>query len=145
MKPCAFTQDAPREFAAMNGSRPRVANLAAKYLRKHGETVEDWDGVCGELADAIIGPDDDIIYVEGEIGWRFHMVPLVGGLIHDAWCEGDALPLRDWLAKMFGASWVEVSQNGDAFYEGLANEFQDGNDQAHPTAAKASVGGTKNL
>ena len=111
----------------MTGSRPRVENLAAKYLREHGETVEDWDGVCGELADRIIGPDDDIIYVEGEIGWRFHMVPLIGGLIHDAWCEGDALPLTEWLAKMFGPAWVEISLNGDTFYEGRASEFQHGN------------------
>lgn len=114
-------------FAAMTGSRPRVANLAAKYLHEHGETVADWDGVCGELADAIIGPDDDIIYVEGEIGWRYHMVPLIGGLIHDAWCDGDALPLAGWLAKMFGDSWVTVAQNGDDFYEGPASEFKDEN------------------
>ena len=99
-------------------------NLAQKFLRDRGETIEDWDGVCGELADAIIGPNDDIIYVEGEIPWRYHMVPLIGGLIHDAWCEGDALPLTDWLAKMFGDSWVEVSRNGDLFFEGHANEFR---------------------
>lgn len=118
-----IAESSNRASTAMTCPRP---NLAQKFLRDRGETIEDWDGVCGELADAIIGPNDDIIYVEGEIPWRYHMVPLIGGLIHDAWCEGDALPLTDWLAKMFGDSWVEVSRNGEVFYEGSANEFRTG-------------------
>jgi hypothetical protein len=132
MKPSTFTQDAPREFAAMTGSRP---NLAHEFLRGRGETVGDWDGVCGELANELVGPEDSIIWVGGDIQWRYHMVPLIGGLIHDAWCEGDALPLAEWLAKMFGDSCVTVAQNGDDFYEGPADEFKDENkDSATPVA-----------
>ncbi len=101
-------------------------NLAKKYLADHGETVADWDGICGELANAVIGPGDSLLYVEGDIQWRFHMVPLIGGMVHDAWCEGDALPPRDWLTKMFGDSHVEVSLNGDMSYEGRACDFDEG-------------------
>lgn len=98
-------------------------NLATEYLKRHGETVEDWDGCCGSLADKVIGPNDSLIWVEGpSIKWRYHMVPLIDGLIHDAWCEGDALPIPEWLTKMFGGEWVQVSENGDTFYEGPANK-----------------------
>jgi len=96
-------------------------NLAAKYLLDRRETVADWDGVCGELANAVMRPGDDMLYVEGDIPWRFHMAPIIAGLVHDAWCPGDALPPREWLAKMFGAAWVEVSMNGDTFYSGPAD------------------------
>ncbi len=98
-------------------------NRAAAFLAARNETVADWEGVCGELANEIIGPDDDIIHVEGEIAWRYHMAALIGGLIHDAWCEGGALPLADWLSKMFGAAEVTVALNGDDIYTGPADEF----------------------
>jgi len=101
-----------------------VPNLATKYLAAHGETVADWDGACGELANKIIGPEDDILYVEGAIAWRYHMVPLIRGFVHDAWCEGDALPPRVWLEKMFGNAQVEVSLNGETIYAGPADKFQ---------------------
>jgi hypothetical protein len=104
-------------------------NRATEYLKRHGETVADWEGNCGSLADKIQEHGDDMIWVEGAgIQWRYHMVVLSGGLIHDAWCDGDALPLPEWLAKMFGEEWVEVSKNGnDAFYEGPANKFTNAN------------------
>jgi hypothetical protein len=105
------------------GSRLRAENLATKYLREHGETVADWDGICGELASAVMGVADDLLYVEGEIAWRYHMAPLICGLVHDAWCEGDALPPREWLEKMFGEADVEVSLNGDTIYRGAASAF----------------------
>jgi hypothetical protein len=101
-------------------------NLALQYLRRNGQTVADWSGACGELADKI-GTDGDIIHVElpEEFNWRYHMVPLIDGLIHDAWCPGDALPLKEWLAKMWGDAWVTVSKNGDDIYDGPADEFND--------------------
>lgn len=102
-----------------------LPNLAAKYLADHGETVADWDGICGELASAVMRPGDSLLYVEGDIAWRFHIAPLMDGLVHDAWCEGDALPPREWLTKMFGDAEVEVSLNGDTIYAGPASEFHD--------------------
>jgi len=101
-------------------------NRAHEYLKSRGETVADWDGNCGGLADLIAGDNAEMIWVEGPaIEWRYHMVPLIDGLIHDAWCEGDALPIGEWLAKMFGDEWVEVSKNGEVtIYEGPANQFK---------------------
>lgn len=100
-------------------------NLATEYLKTHGETVDDWDGVCGELANAICEDGDHTLWVEGDIGWKFHMVLLRGGLVHDAWCEGDALPPREWLLKMFGEkAWVELSLDGDVVFEGHCREFE---------------------
>src|SRR2546421_8588730 len=103
-----------------------MENLAAKYLREHNETTDDYDGVCGELANAICEDGDHTLWVEGDIGWKFHMVLLRDGLVHDAWCEGDALPPREWLIRMFGAeAVVEVSLNGDTIYEEMAHYFSD--------------------
>jgi hypothetical protein len=94
--------------------RSAVANLAKVYLEEHGETIDDWDGFCGDLADKVAAPFPDaaMIWVDGEIGhgWRFHMAPEIDGLIHDAWCPGDALPIEEWLATMFGDGWVEVNR-----------------------------------
>lgn len=102
-------------------------NLARKYLQDNNQSLEDYDGWCGELANHIIGHDDSIIWVEGPaIQWKYHMVAMIDGLVHDAWCDGDALPLQDWLTRMFGDAWVEVSMNGDTvLYEGPANECRD--------------------
>lgn len=98
-------------------------NRSTLYLKKLGETVADWDGLCGELADRVISEKDDIIYVDGDIAWRFHMAPLIDGLVHDAWCPGPARTIRSWLAKMFGDSEVAVAINGDDIYSGPANKF----------------------
>lgn len=98
-----------------------MKNLVTQYLADRGETTADWDGLCGELADRVIGPRDQILYVEGDIPWRYHMVPLIAGLVHDAWCPGEALPPRAWLRQMFGdGAWVVVALNGDDIYEGPA-------------------------
>jgi hypothetical protein len=42
-------------------------NKAADYLASTGETVDDWDGMCGELAGKILSPRDHIIYIEGPV------------------------------------------------------------------------------
>ncbi len=109
----------------MLGPGPQV-NLARQFLESNGETTGDYDGNCGGLCDLVISADDDIIYVEGWLpnDWTFHMVPLIKGLIHDAWCPGDALPLDEWLKKMFGDRAVEVSFNGDTFYHGRADKLE---------------------
>jgi len=101
-------------------------NRAHQYLLVHGETVADWEGNCGALADLIAGPNGEMIWVEGPaIKWRYHMVPFIDGLIHDAWCDGDALPIGEWLARMFRDHWVQVSKNGEVtLYEGPANQFK---------------------
>lgn len=97
-------------------------NKAHEYLQAHGETVDDWDGACGELGDKILSPGDAVIYVEGPgCPWRYHMVPLIEGLIHDAWCPGDALPLHEWAYKMFCGE-ITIALNGDDIWTGDADE-----------------------
>lgn len=111
-------------------------NLAVQRLTQQGETIADYEGICGEIANAISQDGDDILYVEpagswpliplrGEQTiWRYHMVLLRDGLVHDAWCE-DVLPAREYLVTMFGAETdVEVSLNGDTVFVGQCQEFQ---------------------
>lgn len=101
----------------------RPVHKAREYLRKHGETLDDYDGSCGELADKVIGPSDHIIYVEPACLWRYHMVPLIDGLIHDAWCAGPPLPLKEWLIKLCGHDEVTLSLDGEDIYHGPASDF----------------------
>lgn len=102
-----------------------VPNAAAAHLFATGQALEDYEGLCGNLADEIIEPDDLMLYVEGDIPWSFHMVVLRDGLVHDAWCDSpDALPVREWLVMMFGTTaWVTVAVNGDDVFEGPCSEW----------------------
>lgn len=115
----AMNTPIPSEHLGVGG----VPNLAAAFLVSRGETVEDWDGVCGELADAVISPNDHIVHVEPACLWRFHMVPLIGGLVHDAWCAGPAIPINEWLIRLCGCDDVTVAIDGVDIYSGPANEF----------------------
>lgn len=111
-------------------------NLATEYLLAHNETVADYDGICGELANAIMRHEDHSLYVEGDIPWRYHMVCLRDGLVSDAWCEGDALPPREWLVKMFGTgAFVEVSLDGDTIFSGECQDFPESIDIPEERAA----------
>lgn len=75
-------------------------NLALAFLNNHGETLEEYDGICGELTDSIIhwlGKESvNILYVERAAAnscllarcgkqWWYHMVPIIDGFVHDAW------------------------------------------------------------
>lgn len=104
-------------------------NVATHYLKTFGETTDDYVGCCGELANVLCQKDDHILYVEGDAvfvyGWRYHMALLRDGLVHDAWCEGDALPVKEWLIKMFGPDLgVEVSLDGDTIFTGRCKDFE---------------------
>lgn len=76
-----------------------MRNLAIKFLEERCEDLEDYDGNCGELADAMmhwLGEDKvRILYIEprleggalilGDHCWSYHMVPVIDGRAHDAW------------------------------------------------------------
>lgn len=101
-------------------------NLAIQYLQSHSQTVDDWEGFCGELANAIMRDEDHSLWVEGDIPWKYHMVCLRDGLVHDAWCEGDALSPREWLIKMFGLdAEVDVALDGETIFVGSCRDFQE--------------------
>lgn len=115
-------------------------NLATEYLRQNGQTIDDWDGICGELANEVMGPNDHILHVEPACLWQYHMVPLIDGLVHDAWCEGPAIPVKEWLIRLCGCDVVTVALNGMDIYHGPANAISE--DVLNPWnfAPDASVG-----
>ena len=105
-----------------------MKNEATLFLDRRNETIEDWDGLCYALTEEMQQPDDHLVHVDGpgvmEVGWWYHMVIMRDDHIHDAWCPGDALPLSEWLIKMFGAdAHVEVMIDGDPVFEGLTQNY----------------------
>lgn len=107
-----------------------MKNLALQALASRGEALENYDGMCGEVADLVFHLVDDearacCLYVEGDLpqGWTYHMVAVVDGLVHDAWDEGEPTAPAAYLARMFGKEYVTVALNGEDFYEGRADKF----------------------
>lgn len=104
-------------------------NLATEYLRANNETLADYDGICGELANVLqkVTPNSKIVSVSGvgvfdTTAWTYHTVVMVDGVVHDAWRK-DALPLKRWLRK-FDCEWpVEISIDGEEVFEGLCKDF----------------------
>lgn len=121
------------DFNVMWNPGYEIQNRATAYLDDENETTTDWDGVCGELADAIITPHDHILHVESpdnavlckQRWWAYHMVPLIDGLVHDAWCEGPARTIADWLVRMFPDTAVTLSVDGNDIWTGISNNFNE--------------------
>lgn len=109
------------------------ANLALYVLETQGETIEDYDGWCGDVAELVLKRyEGDMIYVDGpalnQYAWWYHMVPLIDGKIHDAWFaewqSPEPLPLTDWLVQMFGTEdEINVTIEGEDVYSGLPQNF----------------------
>jgi hypothetical protein len=105
------------------------ANLAIKYLREHGETLAEYDGLCGELANVLqmATPNSQLVSVSGigvfdTTAWTFHTVVMVDGIVHDAWRKSP-LPLRRWLQK-FDCEWpIEIAIDGEEVFDGLVSEL----------------------
>ena len=90
-------------------------NFALQYLEKEFADLDDYEGFCGELCDGIIhwlGEDRvSILYVQptpsssvilcGPEAWRYHMVAVVDGLVHDAWFPHIIAPPHEYAAKAF--------------------------------------------
>ena len=88
-------------------------NLTVELLAEMGETIDEYDGLCGELADILIsklGEDVvSILYIDGkecdlrcgDHSWSYHMVPIVHGVVHDAWFPDLMLPPRQYLKAAF--------------------------------------------
>ncbi len=97
-------------------------NLAVAFLAKQNESISDYDGFCGELVDGIIhwlGEDRvAIMYLAetSELGilgpakvWRYHMVPVIDGEVHDAWFPEIIASPREYLSLAFAEQKIEVS------------------------------------
>lgn len=100
-------------------------DLAAAYLRAQQETTEDWDGCCGSFADELLREADrgDLLYIEGDIPWTYHMAALIDGFVHDPWCEAGPVPLFDWLVITSGGGHVDLTINGEDVYSGSSTRF----------------------
>lgn len=97
-------------------------NHAVNLLRKTKMTLDHYYGLCGELCDEVLHehPEAKILYIqphpvaglfpgvlevwrEGSlVEWSYHMVPVVDGLVHDAWFPEDMLPPDEYVKKIFG-------------------------------------------
>ncbi len=93
-----------------------LENQSLLVLRLGRETAADYEGMCGELADAVlhlVSSDESaqILYVdlEDHPEWRYHMVPVVDGIVHCAWFSELMLPPSEYVAAAFPGFIVEWS------------------------------------
>ncbi len=101
-------------------------NLAVEFLEKEFESIDDYEGMCGELADGIIhwlGENRvSILHLEERSGglllrlngadWVFHMVPIIDGIVHDAWHPHLILPVAEYVERAFPGQAVRAEHFG---------------------------------
>ena len=99
-------------------------NLALQLLEEQGESTDDYQGMCGELVDAIIhwlgedrvsimhvdSYDDDL--VGPTVSWRYHMVAVIDGIVHDAWFPKIILPPVEYAKLAFPKQSLRLSFYG---------------------------------
>lgn len=96
------------------------SNLSIRYLQRHGKSIDDYEGCCGEFVDDIIhwlGEGNvRIMYLRGgEAGigprgmWSYHMVPVIDGHVHDAWFPDHVLPPEEYVHSVFAGQNAEIS------------------------------------
>ena len=97
-------------------------NLSTAYVREHGG-MDAFQGLCllvavrvaeqhgGQVAVVRCQDGSRLFPAQLDYGvdWRYHAVPVVDGLAHDAWTSGDAMPLHGWLAHQFPSHDLVVS------------------------------------
>ena len=109
-------------------------NLATHLLASMGEDINDYDGLCADVTDMTLRAyDGHYIYVDGDAlnqyDWWYHAVPMVNGMIHDAWLDAwhqipEPQTLQDWLVKMFGTEdEISVTIDAEDVYTGLPQNF----------------------
>ena len=101
-------------------------NLTVKYLCEKSKAPfitpvrrlpEPYDGLCGELADEIvhwlgtervellyIAPRKESGFFLNPLGglWHYHMVPVIDGLVHDAWHPLEVMAPKPFVRNIFG-------------------------------------------
>ena len=94
-----------------------MSNLAIEFLEEVGESLSDYEGMCGELVDALIHrlgeervkilyikPQNELDAIENGIdswGWKYHMVAVIDGMVHDAWFPNFVLPPKGYMRCAF--------------------------------------------
>ncbi len=108
-------------------------NLTLEYLKFSGESLSDYDGWCLDLSDSVsqwleaMGIEHERLFLQAkksqkyglcdsiypcshlcpDIGWSYHAVTEVSGLVHDAWYS-EVLPRQIYLNRMFPLQNVHV-------------------------------------
>lgn len=97
-------------------------NEALEFLCVHQESIDNWDGFCLDLADAVIQwlkkqgrqayfiyftpiSSRRLVYMNGGWDWKYHAVVCIDGMIHDAW-NPKVQSLRDYLCDNLYGSYV---------------------------------------
>lgn len=112
----------PRPLAPAGsvGDAERPANAALRVAEANGG-LEEFEGWCLELTDAVMWEFEDgtvdVLWVDlvGHPHWKYHAVPVIGGVVHDAWNPGVMLPPPQYVERVFGKraeSW-ELNPGGD--------------------------------
>lgn len=103
-----------------------MENIAVKVLRSIKMTLDQFDGLCGELADEVLHkyPDAQLLYIEGSESiyikstagyiWTYHMVPVIDGLVHDAWHPELILSVDEYVKRVFPTSELRTSLYAEA-------------------------------
>lgn len=98
-----------------------MENIAVRVLRSIKMTLDQFDGLCGELADEVLHeyPDAQLLYIEGRRSlyiesvagyvWGYHMVPVIDGVVHDAWHPEAVLPVDEYIKRVFPTSELRTS------------------------------------
>jgi len=99
-----------------------TSNYAIDYLRHAGITLEEVDGQCGEVCDEVLrkhprasilyitpsDPDDSFLMYTPDgtcYDWCYHMVPVVDGVVHDAWFPDRLLPPEEYIVIFGDCEW----------------------------------------
>lgn len=92
-----------------------MKNEAIRFLEERCEGLEDYDGNCGELVDAMMHWLGEgrirILYIEprleggalllGDHCWSYHMVPVIDGRVHDAWQPDLVVDVEEYVLRAF--------------------------------------------
>lgn len=94
-------------------------NLALDELRLLNETLDEYEGLCGELCDRVLARHHGSILYVAPIGqtlsmtsaggyeWTYHMVPVVDDLVHDAWHPDNVVSVDQYVRAVFPDARVE--------------------------------------
>lgn len=92
-----------------------MKNIAIQVLEEIGKSLEDFEGLCGELADEVLHrfPDAKLLVIEPEdwvnglaverdgFGWDYHIVPIINDAVHDAWFPELVLSPKEYIQQAF--------------------------------------------
>lgn len=102
-----------------------MKNKAIKFLNESCQTIEDYFGMCSALVDDLIheyGEDRvKILYIKpvrstvlrlDHYAWRYHMVAVIDGLVHDPWSPDHVKEPESYIRLTFNSQDVSWSING---------------------------------